>query len=485
MDLILDGRGTLNVQLARALKAAFASGRIPLGSRVPSSRQLAHDLGLSRTTVVAAYEQLRAEGYLTGKIGSGSYASQPLVATAPQSPELAHSIPPQTSYAKRARRIHSPDIPGSLLPGMRYAFQYGVPLVDPKLSSAWARTLHRAAHYTAPYYPASEGLPALRAAISEYLSRYRGVQAGPDDILVVAGAQQAVSLAARVLLEEGDDVVMEDPQYFGAREVVQMHGANVLGVPVDDDGLRMDRFPQRPVRLAYVTPSNQFPTGAVLSLQRRMALLEYARQNDGWILEDDYDGDFRYDRKPLAALKSLDRDGRVIYIGSFSKTLFPALRLGYMIVPPGLRQDFVNAKWAQDFGSPAIEQAALAHFISSGAYERHLRRTTRTLAVRRAALTAALRACSRGRLDIRESHAGMHVVAWINGASVAAGDALIRHALAQGLGLYSIAPCYLTASDRAGLLMGFGAMSVKEIQEAVALFSDCLDAQPRWNPALP
>ena len=301
------------------------------------------------------------------------------------------------------------------------------------------------------------------------------MQATPDDILVVGGTQQAVSLAARILLEPGDLAVVEEPQYFALRQVLQIHGARVHGTVVDEDGLRVDQLPSESPRLVCVTPSHQFPSGAVLSLQRRLALLQYARAHDAWILEDDYDGEFRYDSKPLAALRSLDRDGRVLYVGTFSKTLFPSLRLGYVVMPPALRADLVTAKWAQDFGSSAIEQAALARFMSGGGFERHLRGSARTLQERRAVLLEGLRECGKGRIEIADSHAGMHLVVWLRDRSNADLDALLADARAMGLGLYPIRPHYLRPPARAGLLMGYCGMSVAQIREALPLFARVLD----------
>jgi GntR family transcriptional regulator / MocR family aminotransferase len=225
-----------------------------------------------------------------------------------------------------------------------------------------------------------------------------------------------------------------------------------------------------------VTPSHQFPSGAVLSLPRRLELLQYARRHDTWILEDDYDGEFRYDTKPLAALRSLDRDGRVLYVGTFSKTLFPSLRLGYVVMPAALRRDLVTAKWAQDFGSSAIEQSALAHFMASGGFERHLRRSARTLEERRAALLEGLRGIGRGRLDIADSRAGMHLVVWLRGKRNADLDAIVEHAQRLGIGLHTIRPHYLVVPEGAGLLMGYCGLSVAQIREAMPLLERVLDA---------
>ncbi len=473
--MMLDGQGSLHAQLTRALKGGILRGQFPPGSRLPATRWLASELGVSRNTVLAAYEQLRAEGFIDGHVGSGSYVAPPvqeLRASPPPRTEAA----PQSGYARRARATYDrAALPGLAIPGMRFSFQYGVPLTNPTLTTAWARALSQAAKYTRPNYPVSQGLPELRQAICDYLARRRGIQASPDDVLVVAGTQQALTLTARVLLDPGDAAAIEDPHYFAIRMALRIHGARLRTVPVDAQGLRCDALPLPAPKLVCVTPSHQFPSGAVMSLARRMELLDYAGRHGSWIFEDDYDGEFRYDSKPLAALRSLDEHGRVIYVGTFSKAIFPALRMGYLLMPPGLRADFLAAKWAEDFGSPAIEQAALANFMRDGGFERHLRRTAKTLKERRAALIAGLQACSRGRLEVADSRAGMHLVVWLRDRPRSDGDALIALARERGLGLYPITPLYVDPPDRAGLLMGYCGLSAREIEQAMAVFGACLD----------
>lgn len=475
MHLQLDGRGPLHAQLTRALKTAVFAGRVHQGSRLPATRQLARELGVSRNTVLAAYEQLRAEGFVDGRVGSGSYVTPPLQALRTVHAVNA-SLAPQSEFARRGRLYHDHQrIPGRRIEGVRYSFQYGVPLTNPALTSAWARELAHAAAYTAPNYPMTQGLPALREAVCDYLARRRGVQARAEDVIIVDGTQQAVALAARVLLDIDDTAVIEEPHYSAIREALLIHGANLRTVGVDEEGLQCEALPERGAKLVCVTPSHQFPTGVVMSLARRLELLDYAHRHGSWILEDDYDGEFRYDAQPLAALRSLDEYGRVIYVGTFSKVMFPSLRLGYMVVPAGLRGDFVNAKWQDDFGSPGIEQAALGRFMADGGFERHLRRTWKALKERRWALLEGLRRCSAGRLQINDSHAGMHLVVWLKDRSRVEGEAFIARARSLGLGLYPITPYYLDPPDRAGLLLGYCGLSVTEIAEAVERFATCLD----------
>lgn len=478
MYLELDGSGPLHGQLTRALKSAMFAGTVHVGSRLPPTRLLARELGVSRNTVLAAYEQLRAEGFVDGRVGSGSYVTPPLQSAAYAQPSTG-PVDAQSAYAARSRQFQDQGRFFRPRPAeARFAFHYGMPSTNPILTNAWARELAHAALYTPPNYPSAQGSPALREAVCDYLSRRRGVQALPEDVLIVGGTQQAMTLVARVLLDEGDEVAIEDPQYTAIRTVLKVHGARLAPVPVDEQGMRIDALPARPPKLVCVTPSHQFPMGSVLSLSRRLALLDYARRQRCWIFEDDYDGEFRYDAKPLAALRSLDEDGRVVYIGTFSKALFPSLRLGYIVMPRQLRGDLVAAKWLDDFGAPTVEQAALANFMGNGGFERHLRRTAKALKERRTALLDGLRRLAGNRIDIADSHAGMHLVVWLKGMTREQGEAFIAHARTRELGLSPISQYYIDPPDRAGLLLGYASMSVAEIEQAVVQFGRCLDEMP-------
>ena len=492
MFLQLDNQGPRYAQLTRALKQAILSGRCAPATRLPATRTLARDLDLSRNTVLAAYEQLAAEGFIEGRVGSGCYVSTfaAPVATASGAISFRPPVPSDVVARKPARRepriarrgqrmreLYEVKIPGRQHRGLRYNLQYGMPMTNPQLASAWRRELGHAAAHAATDYPDPQGLPALREQVCDYLARRRGIVAAPDDILIVSGTQQAFALATEALLDEGDRVVIEDPHYQGARQILQAAGAELVGCPVDADGMVVGELPERSaVRLALVTPSHQFPTGAVLSLSRRMELLAWAEQAGCWLIEDDYDGEFRYDARPLAALKSLDRAGQVIYIGTFSKVLFPALRLGYMVLPQQLRSTFVAAKWLTDRGCPAIEQAALARLMASGAFERHLRATSKALKTRRAALLGALHKHAGDAVQVADSSAGMHVLAWLPKLRPAQVRDLIERASERGLGLYPIAPYYLRPQQRAGLLLGYADLPPADLDAAMRIFGDCLRA---------
>jgi len=476
MFLELDGHGPHYAQLVRALKSSILDGRMVAGSRLPPTREFALNLGLSRTTVLAAYEQLRAEGFINGRVGSGSYVSG--LQLTPSLPRTADATDTAASrYAERARQFRDRRI-ARLHYGLRYELRYGDPLTNPALNAAWGRELARAAAYSSLGITGSWGLPALRQQICEYLARRRGLLTHPDNILIVTGTQQAYALCARVLLDEGDTVAMEDPRYFGAYHVLTAHGAQLHPVRCDDDGLVCAELPEQAPKLICVTPSHQFPTGAVLSLPRRLELLRYAASKQCWIIEDDYDGEFRYDAHPLAALRSLDEGDRVIYAGTFSKTLFGTLRMGYLVMPESLRADLTTAKYLSDVSSPGIEQAALAHFMENGGFERHLRHARKELQARREALLAGLRRHAGDRVQIVHSPAGMHVVAWLNGYDHERAEALIWHAHDRGLGLYAMAPHYFVPPERPGLLLGYCSLSVAELREAMQLFGECLDAVP-------
>jgi GntR family transcriptional regulator/MocR family aminotransferase len=475
MFLELDGHGPQYSQLTRAMKSAILGGRLVAGARLPPTRALAEELGLSRITVLTAYEQLRAEGYIVGRVGSGSYVSKSHAAPMPPRRTAAKSIAPLTRYARRARQLADWSIAAQHC-DRRLDMQYGRPQVNPTLGAIWGRELAWAATRTRLEYGNNQGLPALREQICDYVARRRGIRASPDQVLIVSGTQQAITLTSRVLLDEGDEVAIEEPHYFSAWQQFGAHGASLLAIPTDHEGLVCSALPKQAPRLVMVTPSHQFPAGPALSLSRRQELLRYARSRDCWIVEDDYDGELRYDSSPLPALRSLDGDDRVIYVGTFSKVMFGALRLGYMVLPEALCDDFINAKYLCDRGNPAIEQAALAHFMEDGGFERHLRYMTRELNARRRELIAGLQQYAGDRVQIADAHAGMHVTVWLPDYDHAQVDALIADAHERGLGLYSIAPHYRTAPAVPGLILGYCGLSKAQLHEAMQLFGECLDA---------
>jgi GntR family transcriptional regulator/MocR family aminotransferase len=473
MLLILDGHGELNLQLFRALKRAVMDGRLAAGSPLPPTRTLATELGLSRNTVVAAYERLRAEHLAVARVGSGTFVASIDV---PRRPGGAprERIDTPSAYAARLRSLPLLPLPAGRA-HLPIHLQYGEPLTHPGLYAAWARALAQAAVRTPPGYPPPQGLPELRTQIAAYLGRRRGVVCTADDIVVVNGTQQAFALLARVLLDEGDRVAIEEPGYALAKHCFMAHGARLVPVAVGAAGLDARCLPDGPLKLIAVTPSHQFPLGVSMTLPLRSALLEHAARVGAWIAEDDYDGEFGFEGRVLPALRSLDDGDRVIYVGSFSKTMLPSLRLGYIVCPRALRKDIVLSKRLVDVATPAIEQQALADFMAGGAFDRHLRRSAVELRRRRDALLDGLERHAAGRVVVQDSGAGMHLVARLPGYDARALQALIDAAAERGLGLYSLTPHFETPPAEQALLVGFASASVAQIRKATRLIGECLD----------
>ena len=474
MHLQLDNTGPKHEQLARSLRQAIRSGQLQAGSKLPSTRVLSENLGLSRNTVLRAYEQLRIERLGIMREGSGTYVSDVPLPHGPVAPP--RRVEPQSAYAARLRGLQ-PMTMGSAGTAPRYDLQYGAPLVNTKLVSAWGRALASAAATTSTGYPHPQGLPELRESIARFLATWRGVVADPRDIVVVSGTQQALSLVARILLDDGATAAMEDPYYELASHCLRAHGARVVGVRTDEDGMVVDELPQE-ARLVHVTPSHQFPSGKTMSLARRRQLLRHAEDNSSWIFEDDYDGELSYSARPIDALRSLDCGDRVIYVGSFSKMMFPSLRLAYVVCPAGLRKDLVRAKMLEDLGCPAIEQAAMDLLFRRGSFDRHLAATVLELRRRRSALFSGLQRHGGGRIEADDSQLGMHVIGWLPDFDPARLDRLIASARQQGLGLHPVHPYYRKPPPQLGLLLGFAGLFPSQIEDATKILGDCLRALP-------
>jgi GntR family transcriptional regulator / MocR family aminotransferase len=458
---------SLSRQIYRWFRQAILSGRMQRSERLPSSRELADQLHVSRTVVVSAFEQLLAEGFVTGRAGSGTYVADSLRGTHRSS----RASPARVRLSRFGKAMEAAtwqmDAPAAQAPAPRYDFAYGRSDVEIFPFEMWRRLLLRHAR-AAPireldYGPAA-GSAALRAAIAVHLRRARAVDCDPAQIVIVSGSQQALDLIARVLIERGDRVAVENPCYQGTREILRAAGARLAPVNVDTQGIDPALLPGS-ARLAFVTPSHQFPTGAVLPLARRLALLDWARRADALVVEDDYDGEFHYDDAPIQSLQGLDADGRVLYIGTFSRTVFPALRIGYLVVPKSLTAAFTSAKWLCDRHTATLEQEALAEFITSGMYERHLRRVRRRNAARRASLREAIDRHLGDRVTVTGYGAGAHVALWPV-AQVAEGT-LIARAAARGVRVYGMSPYLLTPARRTGLVLGYSRMSEPDIREGI------------------
>jgi GntR family transcriptional regulator/MocR family aminotransferase len=437
----------LHAQIEEQLRDAIRAGRLPPGTRLPSTRALSTELNVSRGVLVEAYGQLVAEGYLTVQRGAA-----PTVADA--GPELPAPAPPA-----------APAEP-------RYDLRPGKPDLAAFPRAAWAVAVRRAVQ-TVPdadlAYPDPAGHPALRAALGRYLGRVRGVAAPPERIVIVHGVAQAVMLAARALGARGRlAIAVEDPSHRGSRELLNRLGVELLPVPVDERGMVVSALPAR-AAAALVTPAHQFPTGVVLAPERRAALVAWARRAGALIIEDDYDAEYRYDRPPVGAVQGLAPD-RVLYTGSVSKTLAPALRLGWAVAPPWLQDRVVDQKWMADLGSPVLEQVAFADWLERGEYDRHLRRTRPAYLRRRDALLEPLLAAG---LEVAGVAAGLHVVVWLpNGCSEEAvqSAAAARSVAVQTLGEHSMA-----VRRGPALLLGYSRISEAGLRMAARLLLEVID----------
>jgi GntR family transcriptional regulator / MocR family aminotransferase len=464
---------TLSHQVYAGLREAILGGRFNAGDRLPSTRDLAEQLGISRTVTVLAYEQLLAEGYVVGRSGSGTYVPSGLKSV-PRSPVQAEATLRLSRFGAFAAQLETTvHAPAARAP-LRYDFAYGHSDVDCFPFELWRRILLRRARAmpvrSLDYGPAA-GTPALRAAIAAHLRRSRAVVCEASQVIVVNGSQQALDLIARVLIERGDRVAIEDPSYQGTTEILRAAGAQLRPVAVDREGLDPGALPER-ARLAFVTPSHQFPTGAVLGLARRQALLRWAARSNAVLVEDDYDGEFRYEGKRLESLQGLDTEGRVVYVGTFSRTVFSALRIGYLVVPRSLLEPFTVAKWLCDRHTATLEQETLAEFISSGMYERHLRRVRRRTAASRRILLEALRRHLGTRVEISGDQAGAHIVLWPRRPIAEA--ALIAAAAERGVAVYPTSRYYLRKPGRTGVMLGYPRMRESEIREGVRRLAEVL-----------
>jgi GntR family transcriptional regulator/MocR family aminotransferase len=471
-------------QLYEELRAAILTGRIKPGTRLPPTRELARELGVSRNTALGAYQLLFAEGYLDGVAGSGTFAARVL----PEEMLQACARPPRAAAHNLRRRLLSkrgeklaailPDI-GERAFGAPIPFRSSTPDLASFPFDSWARLLARYSRNPAPdllgyTYPA--GYPRLRATIAAYLRSARGVRCEAEQVVIVPGAQVALDVVAQMLLDPGETALVEDPGYFGARGIFERAGARLAPVPVDDEGVSMSAIRKKGAgaRLLYVTPSYQFPLGVTMSLRRRLELLEWARAAEAWIIEDDYDGEYRYTGRPIPSLQGLDGAGRVIYIGTFSKVLFPSLRIAYLVATRDLSEAFVKGRIMADLHSATITQAALADFIEEGHFARHLRRTRKLYADRQACLVAAARAELSGLLEVEAREAGMHLLGWLPTGvdDREAAHAAWRHKLiAPPLSAFSLKPV-----ERGALVLGYAAFNERKIRAGVRRLRNALSA---------
>ena len=452
------------------LRAAILDGRLHPGSRLPATRDLAKAYRLSRATIIAAFEQLKSEGYIDGKIGSGTYVARVLPEELLQVGRMrAQARLPRrkfalSSYARRLQPYHTP------APRPVRAFRANQAALDQFPTSLWSQTAARRLRSVSPRMLSGGealGYRPLREAVADYLNTSRGVKCTFDQVLIVSGAQEALDRTARILVNPGEPVWMEEPGYPGAAVVFRAMGARICSVPVDSEGLQLERGIQRwrKARLIYVTPAHQFPLGVTMTLRRRLALLDWARTSGTLIFEDDYDSEYRYSGRPVPALQGLDQAGVVIFAGSFSAVLFPALRLGYLVVPPDMVDVFAAAESVSTHHPPLLEQAVLCDFITEGHFARHIRRMRELYAERLSVLLEGAREKLSGVLEISTVEAGLQTVGWLkNGMS--AEQAAVR---AEERNV-EVVPLSRYASGRAkqnGIVLGFAAVNPRELRRGI------------------
>lgn len=456
--------------LYESLRSAILDGKLQAGSRLPATRDLARQYGVARGTVVAAFEQLKSEGYVEGTIGSGTHVNRTL---------------PEDLLQIRAKRIQMRrPVNASFLPISDYgkraaifpnyedrpirAFRSNLPALDLFPMELWTRTTMQCLRRASTKHLmgcGSLGHDSLRKAVAQYLTTSRGVNCVPGQIAIVAGVQEALDLIARLIVQPGDHVCMEDPGFPGARNVFTAFGARVLPVPVDEDGLAVTKLPASGVKLLYSTPGHQFPLGVVMPLKRRLELLEWARRSGTLIVEDDYDSEFRYTGWPIPAMQGLDRHGTVLYAGSFSKVLFPSLRLGYLVIPDHLVDRFEAAISITSRHAPLLDQFVLAEFIHEGHFGRHIRRMREIYAERLSTVLTEGRSRLSGLLQISEIEAGLQTTAWI-----CSGEDDVRvsaAAAARGVDVVPLSSYALRKMKRQGLQIGFAALHLREIKRGI------------------
>lgn len=460
-------------QLYDWFRNAITTGQMRPGQRVPSSRSLATELNISRIPVLNAFEQLHAEGYFETFTGAGTCVARAIpdeTIKADSSKDRREQIDDRAKRRLSRRGDALTREPSQVWLNSLGAFRVSLPALENFPSRVWSKLV--AAHARRPSkssmaYGDAMGYLPFREAIAEYLGAARAVRCRPSQILVTTGSQQALQLCAQVLLDPGSQVLMEDPGYPGARQAFSSVGARIVPVPVDEEGIEVGAIARRgrSVRAIYVTPSHQYPLGMTMSAARRMMLLDWAVRSGTWIIEDDYDSEYRFESRPVASLQGLDSSDRVIYIGTFSKVMFPALRLGYVVLPADLVRVFSAARDAADIFSSTLYQAVMADFIRDGHFARHIRRMRMLYMERRKALVKSIGSHIPGRLEIVGAEAGMHLVTLlpqgVNDVEIA------RKAAQKGISAMPLSSCYVSAEKRGGLILGYGGVNAHQINDAI------------------
>jgi GntR family transcriptional regulator / MocR family aminotransferase len=469
-------------KIYEAIRTAILSGEFASGVRLPATRDLAKQLGVSRLTVVNAYEQLFAEGYLEGKTGSGTFVAKELPENLLQINNLHNKTLTKSAFVEDLRlssfgkKLDSSKAIRERSQALFVPFQNGLTAVDEFPFEIWSKIASRIIRNPTKKllgYGDPQGFAPLRAAIAEHLKSARGVICNAEQVIITSGAQQALDLTARIFLETGSAVVVEDPCYLEARNAFAATGAKIIPVEVGEDGLDAAKFPpEKNIEVVYVTPSHQYPLGVTMSLSRRLALIDWAKTNNSRIIEDDYNSEFRYAGRPLASLQGLDKEGRVLYIGTFSKTIFPSLRIGCIVVPPNLVDVFANARALNDVHSSIIEQAILSEFIAEGHFSRHIRRMRTLYQERQNILLDECKKHLKGLLEIKKADAGMHLVGWL--PENVSDLEVYKKGIERGLKLSPVSLYSVNPQKRGGIIFGYTAFNRKEIAEGIKVTAEII-----------
>ncbi len=467
-------------QLYNLLREGILSGRFKGGLKLPGTRTFSSELKISRNTVALAFEQLNIEGYITGEIGAGTYITK----------EIPDKLLPvrnsggvnrKKSSLKIQKKFEPPELllrnsqEDKIIP-----FQNGLPSLDDFPFKTWLKIINRNGTIIPKLqfgYKSAAGYQPLRRAIADYLKTYRAVNCVPEQIIIINGSQQGLDLISRILLKANDHVMLEDPGYFGTKASVLYSGAKIFPVPVDDEGINIDfavkKYPKSD--FIYTTPSHQFPLGSIMSISRRIKLLEYANKNNAWIIEDDYDSEFRYTGSPLPSLQGMDKFMRVIYIGTFSKVLFPGLRLGYLVLPDEeMVEAFAVAKTVVDRQSPIFDQVILTKFIEEGHFTKHIRKMRMIYKERQEFLIEEIKRELNGLLEVKPSDAGMHIVAWLPGNF--SDKQVSVSAKANDLVVYPLSEYVIKAKRKPGLIIGYTGFNKDELRAGIGKLKKILNS---------
>jgi GntR family transcriptional regulator/MocR family aminotransferase len=464
----LIGRKNLSIEIYRQMRDAILNGVISAGDPLPPSRELARTLSVSRMTVTVAYEQLTAEGFAYSRVGAGTFVSEDVA-------RPNRKIGDRPGMLRPRRVWDSIELPSAFARPAVFDFRTGIPDVSSFPHRTWRRLMTRALRAQDAanvLYGHPAGYPELREAIARHIGASRGVVTSADDVTVTNGTQQALDILSRVLLEPGDRIAVEDPGYTPPHWLFESLGARVVGVPVDSDGIVVDRIP-RNVRALYATPSHQYPLGVTMSLARRQALLAWAERNNAALIEDDYDSEFRFGGRPLDPLCTLDTSGRVIYVGSFSKTLLPSLRLGFIVAPPSLRPAVHKAKFVCDWHTPSLAQVALARFIDDGGFARHIRRVNAVYQERHAIITQAIARDFADDLELVPSATGLHVTALARKLSANQISAIASRAAKAGIAIQTLSWFAVGRKGLSGIVLGYGGVATDQVHEGLRLLRRC------------